>query len=727
MPRKREWREAQGDGTVPRPGPCGDGDSIPQCMTHHEIQPQATTSLQKPEWTGTLRRAFHSRAIAHDPSGLARVLRWLLGLAFLATASLSPAATIAAFSPDRGGPGTEVTLVGTGLQTTMFVYFGSTEAAGEILSRSATSVRARVPPNALTGQLSVFTSGSGSASSLQIFITTPRVESFTPVFGSPGALVTLNGANFGTGQFGSRGNVTSVLFNGLTARFEIAGLNQLLALVPNEATTGPITVANEAGSTTTFLPFHVAALIRTVTPTNGAPGDAIEIAGSNLGTALRVEFGLERADFSVVSPSLLVARVPTNAINARIQVTTPAGSVATPGPFVVRPRIIQFQPKSGSIGTNVVLEGGGFHGVTSVEFNGTRAAFTAVSSLRVNAVVPAGASTGPLRITTTNGTFTTTELFHLPARIDSFNPNSGKRGDAVIIDGQNLAGTSRVLFNGAAAEFTVTSPTRITATIPALATSGRLTVETPASSVLSSGTFNVTPVLDSFSPGQAPAGSPVVLSGAGMTNLVWVRLGELDTSFTLLDPTRVRVIVPLNAFSGPFRLRNLNGIEATAPGTFFVEGARPTITSFSPTRGAGGTVVQIRGNGLLSASRVQFNGTDGVIRSKTATTVEATVPANASTGPISITTLDGIAVSTTPFTLEEPIVRLSVERGIASDEVILRWPTSATGYVLESTSLLQPAGSTWTSVPGTPTVEGANFRLRIVIPAVGQVFYRLRK
>jgi len=645
----------------------------------------------------------------------------------LATAHLAQAATLSGFSPDRGGPGTEVTLVGTGLQTTLFVYFGSTDAAGEILSRSATSVRARVPPNALTGQLSVFTSGSGSASSLQIFVTTPRVEFFTPVSGSPGALVTLNGANFGTGQFGSRGNVSSVLFNGLAARFEIAGLNQLLALVPTDATTGPITVANEAGSTTTFLPFYVAALIKTVTPTNGAPGDAIEIAGSNLGSALKVEFGLERADFSVVSPSLLIARVPTNAVNARLQVTTPAGTVATPGPFVVKPRIIQFQPSSGFTGTNVVLEGGGFHGVTSVEFNGTRATFTAVSSLRVNAVVPAGASTGPLRITTTNGTYTTTDLFHLPARIDSFNPNSGKRGDTVTVDGQNLSGSTRVLFNGAEAEFTVTSPTRLSAVIPAFATSGRLTVQTPAGSVLSSGTFNVSPVLDSFSPGQAPAGSPVVLSGAGMTNLVWVRLGELDTSFTLLDPTRVRVIVPLNAFSGSFRLRNLNGVEATAPGTFFVDGARPALSSFTPTQGTAGTIVQIRGTGLLSASRVQFNGTDGVIRSKSSTTIEATAPADASTGPISVTTLDGIAVSTTPFTYQQPVVSLAIERGIGSDEIVLRWPTSATGYVLESAHSLQPAGSIWTNVAGTPTVEGTTFRLKVVIPATGQVFYRLRK
>src|SRR4030095_15753532 len=82
------------------------------------------------------------------------------GMLLLAASVAVRAATIQGFSPDRGVPGTEVTSFGTGLQTAIVVYFGSTEAAGEVISRSATSVLARVPPNALTGQISIFTSGS---------------------------------------------------------------------------------------------------------------------------------------------------------------------------------------------------------------------------------------------------------------------------------------------------------------------------------------------------------------------------------------------------------------------------------------------------------------------------------------------------------------------------------------------------------------------------------------
>ena len=649
-----------------------------------------------------------------------------LATALLALSTLSKAATISRFTPDRGGPGTEVTVVGTGLQNVLFVYFGGTEASGEILSRSATSVRARVPPNALTGQISVFINGGGFATSLPIFVTTPRFESFTPITGAPGSLVTISGFNFGTGLFGSRGNVTSVLFNGQPALFEISGINQLLTLVPTNATTGPITLANEAGSTSSLIPFTVPPLISSITPTNGMPGDPITIQGSNLGTAINVEFGLERASFSVISPSNIVARVPTNAVNARIQITTPAGTIASPRAFVVLPRIFDFQPRIGTTGTNVVLQGGGFHGVTGVEFNGTRATFTFRSSIQVDAIVPAGASTGPIRLITTNGTFTTTGLFHLPSRINSFNPNSGERDDVVSIDGQNLSGTTRVLFNGVEASFTLTSPTRLAAVVPAAATSGRISIETPAGSVLSSGTFNVIPVLDGFSPANATVGSPVTLSGAGLTNLVWVRLGGVDTSFTLLSPTAVRAIVPLDAFSGTFRLRNLNGNEVQAPGTFIVDGARPTITSFTPNEGTTGTRVQIQGRGLATTSRVQFNGIDAVLGTRTASSVETTVPAGASTGPIAITTLDGIAVSTSNFVIREPVVALAISRGVGSDEIVLRWSASATGYVLQSAASIGP-GAVWTNVPGTPVTEGSNLRVTQVIPATGSQFYRLRK
>ena len=69
------------------------------------------------------------------------------------------------------------------------------------------------------------------------------------------------------------------------------------------------------------------------------------------------------------------------------------------------PTITGFAPTSGAVGTSVVLTGTDLSGATGVSFNGTAAAsFTVNSATQVTAVVPAGASSGPITVTTPSGT-----------------------------------------------------------------------------------------------------------------------------------------------------------------------------------------------------------------------------------------------------------------------------------------------------------------------------------
>jgi hypothetical protein len=634
-------------------------------------------------------------------------------------------ATISGFTPDRGPTGTEVTIVGTGLQTAAMVFFGSTQAAGEIVSVSATSVRARVPPNALTGQISVFTTGSGTATSAQLFIAAPRIEDVDPVSGGPGTLVTISGVNFATG-FGGRGNITNVLFNGIRAVFELTGIGQLLTVVPTNASTGPITVANEAGSFTTLASFQVPAVLTGFIPARGAPGDTVEIRGRNLNDTLRVEFGQAQAAFSVVSATNLTAIVPTNAVDARLQVTTPAGLATTTSNFVVTPRIITFTPAFGRPGTNVVLEGGGFHGVTEVRFNGVRAVtVTPQSSTRVMAVVPNGATTGPIALVTPNGTNTTTASFVIPPRLTSFTPTTGRRGDVITVDGQNLDGVTNVLVHGVPAGFTLVSPTRLSATVPALATTGPISLASVAGVETSAGNFTVGPVLDGFTPTSGPAGTAVTLIGAGLTNLALVRLGDLDATFTVINSTNVRVIVPLNSFSGPISVHTASGLEAQAPGNFFVDGARPALDAFAPGAGDPGTTVVLSGHGLRTTTRVEFNGTQAEYTVVSSTEVRAIVPAGATTGPIAITTLDGIAVSIEPFVAGGTgAPSLTIEAGTST--VTLRWPMTPEEYVLEEAMQLGPAPD-WREITEEPLADGGNLSVTLELAPGGARFYRLRR
>jgi uncharacterized repeat protein (TIGR03803 family) len=72
-------------------------------------------------------------------------------------------------------------------------------------------------------------------------------------------------------------------------------------------------------------------------------------------------------------------------------------------------------------------------------------------------------------------------------------PPYGKVGAAVKILGTNLTGATSVSFNGTAAVFTVVSPSLITTTLPAGASSGKVQVVTPSGTLSSNASFLVVP------------------------------------------------------------------------------------------------------------------------------------------------------------------------------------------------------------------------------------------
>ena len=76
--------------------------------------------------------------------------------------------------------------------------------------------------------------------------------------------------------------------------------------------------------------------------------------------------------------------------------------------------------------------------------------------------------------------------------ISGFTPASGKAGTTVTIAGQNLSGATKVAFNQTKASIVSDTATKIVTKVPAGATTGRISVTTPAGTATSSATFTVT-------------------------------------------------------------------------------------------------------------------------------------------------------------------------------------------------------------------------------------------
>jgi hypothetical protein len=93
--------------------------------------------------------------------------------------------------------------------------------------------------------------------------------------------------------------------------------------------------------------------------------------------------------------------------------------------------------------------------------------------------------------------------------ITSFTPGYGAPGDTVTITGTNFTGATACTIGGAAAVFVVVNPTTITATVPAGAVTGVITVTTPGGVATSTTEWILALLRDEFTTDEAaPLASP---------------------------------------------------------------------------------------------------------------------------------------------------------------------------------------------------------------------------
>jgi uncharacterized repeat protein (TIGR03803 family) len=165
-------------------------------------------------------------------------------------------------------------------------------------------------------------------------------------------------------------------------------------------------------------------------------------------------------------------------------------------------------------------------------------------------------------------------VFSLSVGLGQFvetNPTSGKVGAKIGILGQGFASSSIVKFGGVhATTVTLTGTTFLTATVPAGALTGSVTVTTGSMTLKSNKIFRVIPQITSFNPTSGPVGTVVTITGVSLNQTVAVTFGGVKaTAFTVESNTQVKATVPTGAKTGKIGITTPGG-TATSSTTFTV-------------------------------------------------------------------------------------------------------------------------------------------------------------
>jgi hypothetical protein len=534
----------------------------------------------------------------------------------------------------------------------------------------------------------------------------PGVTSIDPVQGPVGTAVTITGNNLASAVSVSFGSVSSLIASKTDTQIE--------TVVPPGVMPGTLLVSVKADHATSnsvsFLVLPSEPEITSIEPSKASVGMDVTLKGQNLNTATSVAFGTSTiSTFISKSDTEIKLAVPDGLSLGALDVTvTTEGGTSEKATFTVvgKPTITSLTPTIGPVGRTVLIAGTFFEEASLVKFGaGEATTFEVKNAALIEATVPASATTGKVSVTTPGGEAVSSADFVVKdaPTITSFTPTSGHVGNSVTINGTSFdAGALVVKFgNGTASSPTLVGPTQITATVPASATTGKITVETAAGSAQSATNFTVigSPAVSSFTPTSGGIGVEVTITGSNFVNVSNVKFNTTTVSagFTVVSPTQIKVNVPAGAATGKISVTTPAGTGASANN--FTVLLPPTITSFSPASGSQGSVVNITGTGFSGITSVSFNDVNAPTYSVVSSTqINATVPSNATSGKIKVANALGTATSANTFYVTPFISTINPTSGPSGSTITLTGTNLGNATVKFNSTDVTPTTNTNTTI-----------------------------
>lgn len=144
-------------------------------------------------------------------------------------------------------------------------------------------------------------------------------------------------------------------------------------------------------------------------------------------------------------------------------------------------------------------------------------------------------------------------------------------------------------------------------------------------------------------------GAKITILGNNLTGSTAVSFDSVAaTTFKVVSSTEMTATVPSSALTGALSVTTPTG-KLNSNGHFYV---LPQLAKFKPASGEVGATVTITGVSLTQTSALSFNGTAASFTVDSDTQVTTTVPTDATTGPITITTAGGTVTSKSNFAVK---------------------------------------------------------------------------
>lgn len=265
------------------------------------------------------------------------------GPVFTATSEGTP--IVLAMSPRSGRAGSRVQLDGINFGETVAgntVRFAG-NATATIISASATQLVVEVPPQAITGTVTITKDGKTGVAPIYTInsVALPFLTSVSPASARPGSSITVKGGNFNA----AAGLVLSAENN---ERFTVSSVTatEFVAMVPENLTPGDYSLfVIQGGRASNTIPFEVAGkpVLQSIDVTEGTPGTIVTITGTELHSKEVkniVRFGTETAVLvnpGDANPNTVAVYVPNVEAGVYNLTLTAFGVTSNSFSFTVKP------------------------------------------------------------------------------------------------------------------------------------------------------------------------------------------------------------------------------------------------------------------------------------------------------------------------------------------------------------------------------------------------------